>query len=115
MSEYSTPSGRFPVDWHPADIVAALHKRGVSLRQLAKKAGYRSACLGHALHLPWPKAERLIANEIGVKPHEVWPSRYRIDGSPLRERRANGQGRYVKSRAYSGTRRRRNVHRAGSF
>lgn len=64
-------------DWHPADIVAALRKKGWSLRRLAKHHGYASPTqLTHPLQRHWPKGERLIADAIGVSPAEIWPSRY---------------------------------------
>ena len=63
-------------DWHRADIVAALHKRGWSLRRLSEARGYQPGTLSLALRKPWPKAERIIADAIGVRPEEIWPSRY---------------------------------------
>jgi Ner family transcriptional regulator len=74
-------------DWHPADIVAGLHKKGWSLQQLAKQNGYagRSA-LSKALSDPYPKAEAIIAKELGVEPQEIWPSRYNTDGTSNRTR-----------------------------
>jgi Ner family transcriptional regulator len=64
-------------DWHRADIVAALHKRGWSLRRLALQHGYKSpGALGNELDRPWPKGERLIAAAIGTAPETIWPSRY---------------------------------------
>ncbi|EDT5506064.1 transcriptional regulator, partial [Salmonella enterica] len=32
-------------DWHPADIIAALRKRGTSLAALSREAGLASATL----------------------------------------------------------------------
>lgn len=64
-------------DWHPADVVAALRKAGWSLRKLSLHYGYTPTALGHALHRPWPKAQRLIAEAIGVQPESIWPSRYK--------------------------------------
>ncbi|WP_071604044.1 MULTISPECIES: helix-turn-helix domain-containing protein [Dickeya] len=63
-------------DWHPADIIAALRKKGTSLSAVSRKAGLSSSTLANALYRPWPKGELLIANELGVKPEEIWPSRY---------------------------------------
>lgn len=63
-------------DWHRADIVAALHKKGWSLRQLSKEAGLSAGALNNALDRPWPKAERIIAAAIGEAPETIWPSRY---------------------------------------
>jgi Ner family transcriptional regulator len=64
-----------PLDWHPADIVASLRKAGWSLRRLSHYHGYTPTALGTALSRPWPKAERLIAEAIGVSPETIWPSR----------------------------------------
>lgn len=64
-------------DWHKADITAALHKRGITLKGLSLANGYRSpdAC-AQALHRPYPKVERLIAAALEMRPEELWPSRY---------------------------------------
>ncbi|MGK3143112.1 helix-turn-helix domain-containing protein [Pantoea sp. C2G6] len=63
-------------DWHPADIIAALHKRGMTLAALSRAAGLSSSTLANALTRPWPKGEWLIAEAINVHPSEIWPSRY---------------------------------------
>lgn len=63
-------------DWHPADIIAALHKRGMTLAALSRAAGLSSSTLANALTRPWPKGEWLIADAIKVHPCEIWPSRY---------------------------------------
>ncbi|NOH26502.1 helix-turn-helix domain-containing protein [Vibrio europaeus] len=64
-------------DWHRADIVAALKKRGLSVRQLSREAGLGENTLANALRSPWPKGEKIIAEAIGMKPDQLWPSRYR--------------------------------------
>ncbi|MTD32552.1 helix-turn-helix domain-containing protein [Paludibacterium denitrificans] len=63
-------------DWHRADIVAALHKAGWSLRKLSEGAGLSAGTLKSALDRPYPKAEEIIATAIGVDAKEIWPSRY---------------------------------------
>lgn len=63
-------------DWHPADIIAALRKKGTSLAALSRQSGLSSSTLANALSRPWPKGEWLIANAIKVHPAEIWPSRY---------------------------------------
>ncbi len=63
-------------DWHRIDIVAALHKRGVSIRKLSVRSGMKPDTLKNALSRSWPKAERIIADAIGVAPEQIWPSRY---------------------------------------
>lgn len=63
-------------DWHPADIIAALHKRGTSLAKLSREAGLASSTLANTLNRPWPKGEWLIAIALDVHPSEIWPGRY---------------------------------------
>ncbi|ARO92992.1 transcriptional regulator [Salmonella enterica] len=63
-------------DWHPADIIAGLRKRGTSLAALSRQAGLASSTLANALNRRWPKGERLIAEALGIAPEQIWPSRY---------------------------------------
>lgn len=64
-------------NWHRADIIAALHKAGWSLRQLSIKHGYSQAStLKNALDRPWLKGERIIAATISVPAEEIWPERF---------------------------------------
>lgn len=77
MNKQHDPKKPAHLDWHRADIVAALRKAGWSLRRLSKHHGYASGTtLTTALDRPWPKGERLIAAALGVPPQEIWPSRY---------------------------------------
>ncbi|WP_324101428.1 helix-turn-helix domain-containing protein [Gilliamella sp. B2824] len=50
-------------DWHSADIIAALKKKGTTL--------------SNALVRPWTKGELIIANALGIEAKRIWPSRYR--------------------------------------
>lgn len=63
-------------DWHTADIIAALRKKGTSLAEVSRNAGLSSSTLANALSRPWPKGEWLIARAINIHPAEIWPSRY---------------------------------------
>ncbi|MEQ0265887.1 helix-turn-helix transcriptional regulator [Klebsiella sp. CN_Kp073] len=74
-------------DWHPADIVAALHKRGTSLAKLSREAGLASSTLSNALNRPWPKGEWLIAIALDVHPSEIWPGRYLNTGNKREPRK----------------------------
>jgi Ner family transcriptional regulator len=70
-------------DWHWEDIKAALRKRGWSFNRIGRKCGYNRADTPRVvLAKPWPVMERTIADIIGVQPSEIWPSRYRADGTP---------------------------------
>ncbi len=70
-------------DWHPADVLAALKKRGLTLAGLSVANGYHATAAGKALKRPWPAIELLIAQAIGIEPQSIWPSRYGPDGTPL--------------------------------
>lgn len=63
-------------DWHRADVIAALHKRGWSISKLARRKGLHPSTVRSALDKPYPKSERLIADAIGVAPETIWPERY---------------------------------------
>jgi len=75
------PDGK-NTDWHPADVLAAVKKRGMTLAGLSVANGYHPTAAGKALKQPWPAMERIIATGIGVEPQQIWPSRYDMDGSP---------------------------------
>jgi Ner family transcriptional regulator len=81
-------------DWHRADIIAAVWKRGTTLNGLSLQHGYQPGSLNQVLRRPWPKGERLIAECIGVPARRIWPSRYHADGSPRSGRGERGLGRY---------------------
>lgn len=66
----------FQQDWHSADIIAALHKKGTSLAAVSREAGLSSSTLANALSRPWAKGEMLISLAIGVPATTIWPSRY---------------------------------------
>jgi Ner family transcriptional regulator len=71
-------------DWHPADIKAALEKRGWTLARIARDHGYTCVTTpADALRRPYPVMEQIIAGIIGVAPREIWPSRYDRHGQPL--------------------------------
>ena len=63
-------------DWHRADIVAALKKRGKSVRKFSVEAGLSPNTLKSTLQFKYPRGEKIIADALGLKPHEIWSSRY---------------------------------------
>lgn len=84
----TTPAEKKPAnkDWHWKDLLAVLHKRGWSLRQIGKREGYPDgAALGEPARRPYPKAEAILAAYAGVEhPMVIWPSRYDAHGKPNR-------------------------------
>ncbi|MBI2313539.1 MAG: helix-turn-helix domain-containing protein [Betaproteobacteria bacterium] len=103
MDTLDTPKRPAREDWHRADIVCGLWKRGTSLHRLSRKHHYATCALKNALDRPWPKAERIIAEALGVSPQEIWPSRYHEDGSPKSGRGERGLGRYKRKSSSAST------------
>lgn len=68
--------------WHPQDIIAAVRKRGSSLRALSLQAGFAKDTLYKALRRRFPNAHAVISDFLGVSRHDLWPQWYRQDGSP---------------------------------
>lgn len=93
MSNVDTAKKPVFEDWHPADVVAAVRKAGWSLRRLSLKHELQARSLSVALRKPWPRAERIIAGAIGMRPQAIWPTRYHKDGSPKSGRGERGIGR----------------------
>ena len=72
-------------DWHPADVLAALKKRGKSLAGLSVANGYHPTAAGKALKRRWPALEVIIAEALGLSPAQIWPSRYVAETQPTYE------------------------------
>lgn len=71
--------GKKPQDWHPALISAKLKMCGSNLSKLAEENGLHRSTLRSALYRPYPKAEKIIAEKLGISPAEIWASRYQND------------------------------------
>ena len=71
-------------DWHRADIKAALEKAGWSQRQLSIANGMNPTAISHVFRIPWPRAQAIIADAIGVDPWIIWPSRYDNQNRPIK-------------------------------
>lgn len=65
-----------PTNWHRADILAAIKKRGTTLAQLSRENGLHERTLYNALERHWPKGERIISEFLNIPPHIIWPGRY---------------------------------------
>lgn len=83
--ESTEPTQTSP-DWHPADVLAALKKRGQSLAGLSVANGYHPTAAGKALKRPWPAMEAIIAAALSLTPAAIWPSRYDPTGQPVTAR-----------------------------
>lgn len=62
------------MNWHPAQVKAALEMKGTNLSRLVEQHGY--AHINEVLTRPWLAAERIVAQALGVAPESIWPSRY---------------------------------------
>jgi len=81
MNTKNHPKKTSRQDWHPADVVAALHKRGITLRKLAEQHNVSGRAVIQALRVRNFPSEKRIADAIGISPTDIWPSRYNPDGS----------------------------------
>lgn len=64
-------------NWHRADILAAIKKKGTTLAQLSRDNGLHERTLYNALERHWPKGEQIIADFIGEEVQHIWPERYK--------------------------------------
>jgi Ner family transcriptional regulator len=70
--------------WHPEQIKAALKMRGHDFSSIGRRIGYaQPGTPNKVLWQRWPWMERIVADLLGVHPAELWPERYRLDGSPV--------------------------------
>lgn len=79
----NTPKKASQEDWHPADILAALHKRGITLLELSRRCGIKgSTTLSKAMvNTAYPLNEKRIAEALEMAPKDIWPTRYNADGT----------------------------------
>ncbi|MFA0626308.1 transcriptional regulator [Vibrio sp. 10N.222.49.A3] len=75
MPETSTVFEKNAFDMAREDIVAALHKKGLTLRALSILNGYKPTTLNNALNGPYEKAEKIIAKALDVEVRDIWPER----------------------------------------
>ena len=64
------------VNWHKADILAELKKKGWILRSLAAEGNVSYSTLKTVFDKSYPKMERLVANAIGISPEIIWAERF---------------------------------------
>jgi Ner family transcriptional regulator len=71
-------------DWHREDIKAAVRKTGITLEGLCAAHGLDRTAINRTLRVSWPRVEAIIAARLGLRPWQIWPSRYDESGNPLR-------------------------------
>ncbi|MGO4735940.1 helix-turn-helix domain-containing protein [Bosea sp. 2KB_26] len=82
-------SERVPPAWHPADIIAAVRKRGTTLQRLSRERGFSVFTMNKAVRQCFPACHDIIAGVVGVPRQTIWPQFYDREGVRLspRERR----------------------------
>lgn len=88
MNEVASAHPHGHSDWHPADVLAALKKRGKTLAGLSVANGYHRTAAGKALKRSWPALEAIIAEALELSPAQIWPSRYATDSQALGEEKS---------------------------
>lgn len=76
-------------DWHPADIRAALQKRGWSFVSVDIAHALPRGTASKATVYPHIRGEEAIAQVLGLHPRLVWPSRYAASGERLQPQPAD--------------------------
>jgi Ner family transcriptional regulator len=85
------------INWHRADVVAAIHKRDTNLSELARKHGRSESALRVAITHPRKPSNEIIAAFLGKELHEIWPAWFDKKGRLIsrkpthRRRRASSQ------------------------
>ena len=62
------------LDW--PGIVAALHREGMTLTELARRNGLPEGACRKVNSVGHYKAQKVIADFLGFKPEDLWPDRY---------------------------------------
>lgn len=62
------------LDW--LGIVAELHRRGMTLTELARRSGLHQAVCRQVKDRTNYKGQQAIADFLGMKPEDLWPDRY---------------------------------------
>ena len=73
-----------PKNRHRADVVAAIHKRGTSLSELARRNGLSDSALRVALSHPRRPSNIVIAKFLGIPLHAIWPEWFDEEGHRIR-------------------------------
>jgi Ner family transcriptional regulator len=71
-------------DMAPEKIKKLIIATGITLSELGIQNGFSHAAVSIALRKRSPFVQEVIARKIGMRPQDVWPSRYDENGSPLR-------------------------------
>ncbi len=84
--------------WHREDIIAAVRKRGSTLKRLGREHGFALHTVNQCLTKRFPNAHEVVANFLGVSRGEVWPHWYDADGKPTFNQREDVRLRFHQMR-----------------
>ncbi len=62
-----------------------LSTQGLTISELAKMHGMTGPCLCNVFYVPFPKAEKIVADALNLQPWDLWPERYDSAGRPNRK------------------------------
>lgn len=65
-------------------VIYQLAVQGRSVASVGRDAGVSRQTIHQVFARPYPRMERLIADALGLRPEDIWPSRYDADGLPVR-------------------------------
>jgi Ner family transcriptional regulator len=68
---------------HPEDVKAAVGKTGISLSELARRHSLNPSTVVHAVRRPQPSGNRVIAEHLKKKLHQLWPEWFDKDGNRI--------------------------------
>jgi Ner family transcriptional regulator len=80
-------------NWHRADIVAAVHRRGTNLTQLARANNRADSTLRAALSDPRLPSNKIIAAFLGKQLHEIWPAWFDSQGRQIARKSSSSLNR----------------------
>jgi len=90
-----TPSSQPP--FHPADIAAALRKKGHTLRNVDRLHDLPLGACSTALTRPYHRAEAAIAETLDLPPQIIWPQRYYATGRRRKPQPASNYGNQARA------------------
>lgn len=73
-------------NWDAPGILAAVKRKQKTLTALAEGAGLNASACRTSLTRPFPAADKVISDFLGVPLHELWPDRYEKDGARIDKR-----------------------------
>ena len=72
--------------WDAPGILAAIKRKGTNLTALATDHGLKPSACRTSLTRAFPAADKVISDFLEVPLSELWPARYRADGSRIDRR-----------------------------